>query len=507
MTENHEFITPAKGQPDWHIPLNSNFSKLDTALEIRDVEANIDRYTPRQGTKLLAVDTGQIYLGDGTKWVRLSATGPSPSFDSVTSSRMNETVCVGSEAELQSALGSDDLIRLVGDVTASSELVGNYDGRDVVIDLNGKTVTRGDGVPEDLFTIDNPGGTVRIVNGRLDGNRRGQDFPNEKGYKELTIRHAERVYISRIAVVDNQGFSVNAVECDEVLVSDCTIDTRPDGIGRDGAGLDGVHVYDPVSVNVSNCSIRSGDDAIAITARKRRVNNVSIKGGTLSSPEHANGAKLHIYPTAGENVGFETVTIESTVHDVRGKGIIVVNDSSNGEGVTNGRIGGTVTNAGVNGVDLSVPFENVAIACAVRNVANHGINVMSGGRNLSINGVVQGADSYGIYLCDVESASIDAVVDGQGKMARGIRLEECTDVSISGTVRRTRDAPHANGIEGQACRDVVVSGVDVSQVATPVVSYDSSDHWTVVGNHGHSNASAQPSLSGTGNVVSSNNFR
>jgi hypothetical protein len=68
MTPNHEYNTPEAGTLDWHVPLNENFEKLDTKTEIRDSEANLGQYTPKNGAKFLATDTGRRYLGDGTQW-------------------------------------------------------------------------------------------------------------------------------------------------------------------------------------------------------------------------------------------------------------------------------------------------------------------------------------------------------------------------------------------------------------------------------------------------------
>ncbi|MFC4549725.1 hypothetical protein [Halorussus sp. GCM10023401] len=76
---NHEYNTPQKGSADWHVPLNRNFEKLDTDVEIRDSEANRDTYAPKDGAKFLATDTGTVYLGDGTKWSRLGAIGDAAS--------------------------------------------------------------------------------------------------------------------------------------------------------------------------------------------------------------------------------------------------------------------------------------------------------------------------------------------------------------------------------------------------------------------------------------------
>lgn len=71
MTENHDFQTPERGTTDWQVPLNENFEALDTAVEIRAPETELDAYTPKAGAKFYAVDTGTTYVGDGTEWSRV----------------------------------------------------------------------------------------------------------------------------------------------------------------------------------------------------------------------------------------------------------------------------------------------------------------------------------------------------------------------------------------------------------------------------------------------------
>ena len=83
MTDNHDLNTPAKGATDWHIPLNDNFERLDTDVEVRDRESNRGDYTPKAGAKFFATDTGATFVGDGGTWNRLAATGSDPAFDSV----------------------------------------------------------------------------------------------------------------------------------------------------------------------------------------------------------------------------------------------------------------------------------------------------------------------------------------------------------------------------------------------------------------------------------------
>lgn len=81
QTENHQYNHPAKGTTDWHIPLNKNFERFDTDIEIRDADANRGNYTPKQGAKFLATDTEKVYLGDGSSWNELTTSGKRPSFD------------------------------------------------------------------------------------------------------------------------------------------------------------------------------------------------------------------------------------------------------------------------------------------------------------------------------------------------------------------------------------------------------------------------------------------
>lgn len=68
-TPFHNYNTPDEGTVDWHIPLNENFEKLDTDIEIRGPEADKGEYEPKEGTKYEAVDSGAVYYGDGDAWV------------------------------------------------------------------------------------------------------------------------------------------------------------------------------------------------------------------------------------------------------------------------------------------------------------------------------------------------------------------------------------------------------------------------------------------------------
>lgn len=84
-TPNHGYNVPSEGATDWHIPLNENFERYDTDIELRDEDGNKGDYDPKDGAKFIATDTENVYIGDGSGWNRLHSTGRNPSFESIDS--------------------------------------------------------------------------------------------------------------------------------------------------------------------------------------------------------------------------------------------------------------------------------------------------------------------------------------------------------------------------------------------------------------------------------------
>lgn len=90
-TPNHGYNVPNEGDEDWHVPLNENFRQYDTDIEIRDTTDNRDEYEPKAGAKFLAIDdhermalpNGNVWIGDGDRWVEVPTTGPYPYFERV----------------------------------------------------------------------------------------------------------------------------------------------------------------------------------------------------------------------------------------------------------------------------------------------------------------------------------------------------------------------------------------------------------------------------------------
>lgn len=75
MTTNHGYNIPERGDSNWGELLNENFEALDAGVEIRDTDGNRTEYEPKQGAKYLAVDTKNVYLGDGNEWRFLTTLG------------------------------------------------------------------------------------------------------------------------------------------------------------------------------------------------------------------------------------------------------------------------------------------------------------------------------------------------------------------------------------------------------------------------------------------------
>lgn len=92
MTRNHNLNTPSRGTAEWDVPMNENFEMLDSKVEIRDTESNLDAYEPKLGAKFFATDTESVFVGDGTGWSKVDSAGRNPRFDSIDSSRVNNVV-------------------------------------------------------------------------------------------------------------------------------------------------------------------------------------------------------------------------------------------------------------------------------------------------------------------------------------------------------------------------------------------------------------------------------
>jgi len=103
MTTNHNYNKPRKGAVNWDEPLNDNFDSLDTDVEVRDVESSLDDYSPKSGAKFFAVDTGGVFIGDGSTWNFVGEVGASSSGSGDGTAPQAADWVVSSDAEMQEA--------------------------------------------------------------------------------------------------------------------------------------------------------------------------------------------------------------------------------------------------------------------------------------------------------------------------------------------------------------------------------------------------------------------
>jgi hypothetical protein len=74
-TPNHGYNRPEEGTENWHVDLNENFEALDRHVETWTTSDELDQTDPTEGERLLAVDTGIVYEGDGESWLPQYAVG------------------------------------------------------------------------------------------------------------------------------------------------------------------------------------------------------------------------------------------------------------------------------------------------------------------------------------------------------------------------------------------------------------------------------------------------
>jgi len=70
-TPNHGYAMPDAGATDWHVPLNENFASIDRDIPVADLDGVKDQYTPAERAVYIALDTGTVYVGDGSQWTEL----------------------------------------------------------------------------------------------------------------------------------------------------------------------------------------------------------------------------------------------------------------------------------------------------------------------------------------------------------------------------------------------------------------------------------------------------
>jgi len=88
-TDQHSWYYPVDGDRDYEDTFETFFEQLDNDVEIRDTDTNKNNYDPKVGAKYVATDTEDVYIGDGDSWNHLVSTGKDPTFESVSTDKLN----------------------------------------------------------------------------------------------------------------------------------------------------------------------------------------------------------------------------------------------------------------------------------------------------------------------------------------------------------------------------------------------------------------------------------
>ncbi|MGB6830035.1 MAG: glycosyl hydrolase family 28 protein [Terracidiphilus sp.] len=128
----------------------------------------------------------------------------------------------------------------------------------------------------------------------------------------VRFANCRRVRVSGVQLENSAGWTLHLLNCDDVQIVDMTIKNPVYGPNTDGIDITGCQ-----NVQVSRCSIETGDDAICLKSENplgpepRLVRNVTVTNCSLSTC--CNGFKLGTSSEGGfENIVFSNSVIHNT---------------------------------------------------------------------------------------------------------------------------------------------------------------------------------------------------
>ena len=213
------------------------------------------------------------------------------------------TTAVATVDALTSALTEGGSITLTSDVDLGSTALAVASGKDVTLDLNGKTITYASTDSKATCAIENKG-TLTIKNGTV--TYEGVGDPNF-GYGTNTINNSGKLVIDGATVINttNSGSS-NAIDCapgSTLVVNGGTITSQKVTI----------RVRDNANVTINGGTI-TGARAVQVHVFQnvQKETKLTINGGTL------NGTELALYSYAYGNCTFALTTITITGGEFNG---------------------------------------------------------------------------------------------------------------------------------------------------------------------------------------------
>lgn len=399
---NNRYNVPEPGTTDWHIPLNENFERLNIEAEIRDLSGNRSQHDPTAGSKYLATDTGEVFLGDGDQWNSIGSLG-SGSGSADTESTATYNVYIRETASGSYAAYDADGSQISGGTNAPAVLQAGIDSCPsggsirVVGDFDIDTsVSLGDGkrlvgydatitITETADNIGNRGFAIEVCNGSTESTQRLQ--------RDAAARDNE-IYVS-----DAASFSEGDhlyIQRDETFVAG----------KKSGKQYSEKHLVDRVDTNNDVLYLMEGvyfDYPTADNAEVTRIvpDSGHLEGFTVSNEtEDPYGNYSFANAVRGHNVTCRNLTLENV--GMFGLGF----DECYGSTVTGCRIRGIQRDGRGYGIRLRAGCANTLISNNHIQACRHTIahNYGSGDRGMPRKTLVTG----NVLLGSHQGACIDA---------------------------------------------------------------------------------------------------
>lgn len=327
----------------------------------------------------------------------------------------------------------------------------------VRLDMTGCTITQAAATSGDLVTMSGAGAS--LVGGTWDGNHANQSTSN----KGITITAADctldGITVQNTKQAGIYGFGAARLRIRNVRTSGTRyigIFVRTNGVSIDGPIITGCIVdrsgEDPSTISEGGLKVRGESAAVRIDRTQiddcRVTMPVSPTDGTAVCVEttYAYRSSVRGCTTAGGSMGVSiaacdyTAVSGCTVYDAGSYGIesagsryaSIVNNIIDGNGNTNQGI--TLTQGGGNNSDSNTITGNVVSGCdgsALKTQAAIRLTVTGNTFIQTISG----------YVCQLQSAT-DSVfagntVDGTGVATKGLMLDSCARVAVSGNAFRS----------------------------------------------------------------------
>jgi len=321
---NKRYKTPDQGVTDWHTPLNENFDNLNTDVEFRGLDSELEAYEPVAGAKFLATDTGTVYIGEGSHWKQLGSLGRATS-----TSEAPHIVFDPSTDNIQTVINDappySTIVQSTGEqATVNGILIEKpltLWGLNVKLSSNPASRVVDDWGDAGVILIDSTT-AVRIINCRLDANKSGNSESQVHGINGSSGR-CSNVVIRNNHITDFSYYGIDINSWDEVVVESNLIEN---GDNRHIRGHSTTGGY--IANNICRPDTRNWEGAGVISNDGRRT---AVVGNDIIVPTGSNGiifTNLGSFNQVANIVAHNTITGQERNTVSSGRAIRTASDAT-----------------------------------------------------------------------------------------------------------------------------------------------------------------------------------